>query len=113
MADDITRTTHQTSHRRRRFIPRRKRVEPSVPSGLLTVAGRPLAPSDFLDNPIAAVAGVEELCWQFTRRDWLARRPARYRLKARRAWGAEGEVLDEKRQRIADMVAGPHGRSRS
>lgn len=111
MPDDITRTSRRTAHRRRRFGVRRQRAETPVPSGLLTVAGRPLAPSDFLDNPLAAVAGVEELCWQFARQDWLARRPPRYRLRERRAWRDEGTVLDDKQQRIADMPTG--GRSRS
>jgi hypothetical protein len=95
----------------RRFWPSRKPSRKPV-AGHQIGGGMPLsamgvtAPADLrLVTPTMRVAVIEDLCWAIARADWLARRPPRWRWTARRGWRAEQVALNDKRGRIADLVA--------
>lgn len=58
-----------------------------------------------MDRVDVAVVVIEDLCWRIATESWSARRPPRWRRRARTAWRAEGEALQAKRDRVRGMAA--------
>lgn len=64
-------------------------------------------PADLgLVSPTMRMIVVEDMCWDLAREAWRARRPPLWCRARRRAWRAEGAVLDAKRDRIRAVVSG-------
>src|SRR5689334_9542733 len=58
-----------------------------------------------IDRVDVAVVVIEDLCWRIATESWSARRPPRWRHRARIAWRAEGEALQTKQDRVRGMAA--------
>lgn len=59
----------------------------------LESAGTDVPVAFLAGSPSTAVLAVEDVCWQAAVEDWKRRRPARWRVRARSAWRAEGGWL--------------------
>lgn len=57
------------------------------------------------DRPLVGELLAEDTCWRFARDDWSDRRPPLWRRAERKAWRAEGRLLEEKRVRLAAQAA--------
>lgn len=75
------------------------------PGMRLQAVGRTVPADLDLLTPTMRVVVIEDLCWALEREAWLARRPAWWRLSARRAWADEQAALDAKQQRLRDLAA--------
>jgi hypothetical protein len=84
---------------------RRKSALPVSTDLRLASLERRVAPVLGRDNPLVAVLLSEDTCWQIARADWQRRKPRPWQLEQRRAWRAEGEVLDDKRARLCEQAA--------
>jgi hypothetical protein len=56
------------------------------------------------DNPLVAALLSEDTCWQIACEDWQRRKPRPWRLEERRAWRSEGDMLDDKRDRLREQA---------
>lgn len=62
-----------------------------------------------LMSPTMRVAVIEDLCWAIADADWQDRKPPFWRRRAYRDWKAEQAALDDKRARVAALVASANG----
>ncbi len=97
--------TEKVPPRRRRPPWHSRREAASDTAATICGHGRPISAVECLENPIASMIAVEELCWRFARDEWRGRRPSPFRLRRWRAWRAEGRSLRAKQRRIAAMAA--------
>jgi hypothetical protein len=61
---------------------------------------------DGVDRASTAQLIGEDLCWQFARADWRARKPRPWRRSAVSRWRAEGVELRVKRDRLIELLDG-------
>ena len=82
---------------------------PDADTGVRLKAVNLTVPVDLgLLTPTMRMVVVEDMCWDLAREAWRARRPPLWRRARRRAWRAEGAVLDAKRDRIRAVVSAEH-----
>jgi hypothetical protein len=98
-------STRAEAHSRFRLLRRRKPPLPVSTDLRLATLERRVAPVLGRDNPLVAALLSEDTCWQIAREDWQRRKPRPWRLEERRAWRAEGTVLEAKRDRLREQAA--------
>lgn len=106
MQPHTPKTQASTSQRHRQ---RRQRVDPALlkdPAHLyIAAADAVVCVSDALNHPLISELLIEDLWWRACDAAWRADRPSWFRRAARRAWVGRGDLLDRKRDRIAQLAA--------
>lgn len=98
-------STRADSQSRFRRLRRRKAPVPVSTDLRLAALERRVAPVLGRDNPLISALLSEDTCWQIAREDWQRRKPRPWQLEERRAWRAEGTVLEAKRDRLREQAA--------
>lgn len=108
-SEPVPHKTYESTRKRPPWRRRKASANESNPTGLhLAALDTTIQVSEALYSPAVAGLMTEDFCWRAARTDWLSRRPPRWQRTPRRAWQAEGRLLDEKRSRIRELAVELH-----
>lgn len=102
----------QRSPRGRKRVPSVRRTSAAAPNldgwVLLGSSGWYVRLIDVLDHATTGQLASEDACWSFARDDWRERRPRWWHRAERAAWNAEGQRLEDKRERLVEQTRQVH-----